>query len=339
MAIELSEHLEALAADVEDQRSRRLIREMLTSVRALARDDADTLDLKIINSTLKELREAFQVFRPYRSVRKAAIFGSTRMPPHDPLYQMAVELGRLMVEAGWMIITGGASGIMRAGHEKAGRAASFGLNIRLPFEQEANPIIAGDPKLITFKYFFTRKLLFIKESHATVLFPGGFGTMDEGLESLTLVQTGKSEPRPILLVDEPGARYWKRFLQFFESQMVHRGMVSPDDRTLFTLVTSTEAARDELLRFYSTYHSSRYVGDRLILRLTRPLSEEAIQALNREFTDILDRGTIEPTPPLQEELEDEDELDWPRLALPFNRRDFGRLRQLIDRINELGKVA
>jgi len=330
-----------LLAPFEDDFDRTLLSEMVSSVYRLGVDHASTLDLKILNSALKELRYAFQVFQPYRHVRKVAVFGSARTARNQPAYAMAERFGSLMAQAHWMVITGAASGIMKAGHEGAGREASFGLNIRLPFEQEANPVIARDEKLVSCKYFFTRKLLFLKESHATVLFPGGFGTLDEGFETLTLVQTGKAEVRPILFVDLPHQRsYWKPLIQFMRQDMVRRGMVSADERSVFEVVHSAEEAAQYLKRFYSTYHSMRTVGNQLVLRTHRPLPTQAIKTLSKEFKDIMASGHIDQRGALAEEMEeqgDEPELaQMSRLVFKFNRRGYGRLIEMIHRINTLG---
>ena len=318
-----------------DPLDRRLLTEMLESVSKLALDQTTTGDLKVLNSAVKELRHAFKVFRPYRHIRKAAIFGSARTPTRDPRYRQAAQTARFLREAGWMVITGAASGIMQAGHEGAGPQASFGVNIRLPFEQEANPVIAKDPKLMHFKYFFARKLIFIKESHATVLFPGGYGTLDEGFESLTLVQTGKSDPRPIVLVDLPGGRYWKTFRRFLEQHLLGGGMISPEDRWLYRIVESPEAARDAVVRFYSRYHSLRYVGEETVIRLSRPVTAAQATQLSREFEDLLASGEFRLSGPLPDEVKDNDHPALPRLVFHFNRTSFGRLRQLVDRINAL----
>ncbi len=330
---EAVQHATELLGHVSDPLDRRLLTEMVESVYQLGVDQTTTGDLKILNSALKELRHAFKIFRPYRHVRKVAIFGSARTPREDPHYRQAVRTARLLRDAGWLVITGAASGIMQAGHEGAGSEASFGVNIRLPFEQEANPIIAKDPKLMHFKYFFSRKLIFLKESHATMLFPGGFGTLDEGFESLTLVQTGKSEPRPIVLVDVPGGSYWKTMLRFFERQLCDSGMISKEDRSLYRVVTSPEAACDAVVAFYSRYHSIRYVGDETVIRLMTPLSIALMKTLSREFRDILASGEFHRSGPLPDEVEDNDLVDLPRVVFRFNRSSFGRLRQLIDRIN------
>ena len=325
-----------LVRAAQDPFDRTLLAEMITSVCRLGGEQATTGDLKILNSALKELRYAFKVFRPYRHVRKVATFGSARLSSEHPAYQMAKEFGRLMTRAGWMMITGAASGIMKAGHEGAGRASSFGLNIRLPFEQEANPFIAGDDKLITCKYFFTRKLLFIKESHATALFPGGFGTLDEGFESLTLVQTGKSDPRPIVFVETPDGKFWKPLVQFLSQQLTREGMVSPHDQRIYQVVRSPREAVEHILRFYSVYHSLRYVGDHLVLRLQQELPSASLELLQREFADLVTGGTLLQRSALPEEADEPELRHLSRLVFQFNRYEYGRLAALIHRINELG---
>lgn len=316
---------------------RTLLTEMVTSAFRFGQDGASTIDLKIVNSAVKELRYAFKVFGPYRHIRKVAIFGSARTPKGNPAYEMAREFGRLMAKAGWMVITGAASGIMKAGHEGAGRDASFGLNIRLPFEQEANPVIAKDQKLVTCKYFFTRKLLFLKESSATVLFPGGFGTLDEGFECLTLVQTGKAGPRPVVFVDFADGHFWKPLLHFFEERLHREGMISPSDRSCYQVARSAREAAEIIQRFYRVYHSMRYVDHDMVIRLQRPLPEKTVDQLSRDFRDILESGRIRqggPLPQEEEEQADEPELQrLSRLIFHFNRKDYGRLTELIHRIN------
>ena len=328
--------IEQLVKPFTDTLDHKLLMEMMISVYRLGADGSTTGDLKILNAALKELRYAFKIFRPYRGIRKVAMFGSARLTHRHPAYAMAKRFGALMVRAGWMVITGAASGIMKAGHEGAGRTDSFGLNIRLPFEQEANPIIALDTKLINCKYFFTRKLLFIKESHATALFPGGFGTLDEGFESLTLVQTGKSDPRPIVFVEAPQGRFWKPMLTFFQQQLARGGMISPADCAIYQVARSAEEAVEQIRRFYAVYHSLRYVGDRLVLRLHHRLPERAVVQLSREFRDLLAGDVIQQGAALPEESEEPELQALPRLILRFNRQAYGRLIQLIHRINEIG---
>ncbi len=311
-----------------------LLAELMTSAYRLGQDGATTGDLKILNTALKELRYAFAIFRPYRHVRKVAVFGSARTTARHPSYPMAQRFGKVMAETGWMVITGAASGIMKAGHEGAGREASFGLNIRLPFEQGANPIIARDRKLITCKYFFTRKLLFVKESHATVLFPGGFGTLDEGFELLTLVQTGKTDPRPIVFVETPAGDFWKPLLEFMDRRLVETGMISASDRAIYQVARSADEAAAMIRQFYVVYHSARYVGSTLVLRLQRALPRPVVEQLNRAFTDLLLPNTaMTLSKPLPEEAEEQDLQHLPRLIVPFNRREYGRLIEMIRHIN------
>lgn len=328
-----------LLSSVEDELDRKLLTETMVSVYRLGEDKSSTGDLKIINAALKELRYAFKLFKPYRAIRKVAMFGSSRLPRQHPAYGLAQEFGRLMVRSNWMVITGAASGIMKAGHEGAGRSASFGLNIRLPFEQGANPVIAKDPKLITCKYFFTRKLLFIKESHATALFPGGFGTLDEGFESLTLVQTGKSDPRPIVFVDTPRGNFWKPMLKFFNDKLAKGGMISFNDRSIYRIAYSAQEAVDYILSFYSVYHSLRYVKDRLVLRITRPLTDANVAELSRAFGDLISWGSIHQGPPLPEESDEPLLAQLPRLVFRYNRKEYGRLSELIHTINRMGNAS
>ncbi len=310
-----------------------LIKEIVGPAVTLIGDGTSRGDLKIINAAVQELRYAFKVFAPYRHVRKVTIFGSARLRPEDEAYKLAVLFARRITQEGFMVITGAGPGIMQAGHEGAGREMSFGVNIRLPFEQVANPVIQDDPKLINFKYFFTRKLIFVKETGAIVLFPGGFGTHDEGFEALTLMQTGKGMPMPLIYMDPPGDPYWDQWRDYVEEQLIRRGMVSPEDRNLFTLTDDPEYAVREIKTFYSVYHSLRYVRDTLVLRLQRRLSEEKVEALNEEFKDIVVSGRIEQRQAFPEEANEPAIRHLPRLAFKFNRHYFGLLRALIDRIN------
>ncbi len=311
-----------------------LIQTIKEAADKLAGDRTSRGDLKILSRTLRELRYAFKVFSPYRHDRKVTMFGSARTLPGQPAYRQATRFGKAMAEAGWLVVTGAASGIMEAGHTGAGRNRSMGLNILLPFEQEANPIIAGDRKLVYMKYFFTRKLMFVKESDAFCLMPGGFGTLDEGLEVLTLLQTGKHDMMPVVLLDEPGGDYWTAFDRFVRQRLVGRGMISEEDLSLYMLTDRVEDAVDEIMRFYRIYHSMRYVKANLVFRLQLPLAEETVAEINRRFADILIKGEFTLGGPLPEERDEPDLADLPRLVFRFNRRNYGRLRQLIDRINQ-----
>jgi len=299
----------------------------------LTTDGATRGDAKLLVSATKELRHCFRVFAKYRGVRKATVFGSARTKPDHPAYLAAVAFSRRMAEAGWMVITGAASGIMEAGHVGAGRDMSFGLNILLPFESGANTVISGDPKLMNMRYFFTRKLAFLKESDAVVLFPGGFGTHDELFETLTLIQTGKSHVFPIVLVDEPGGSYWRGFQGFIESDLLSRGYIGRQDLSLYRITDSVDDAVEEVCRFYRVYHSMRYVRGELVLRLTEPLGDETLATVRADFTGILSGGTFEPCAALPEEANEPALADLPRLRFRFNKHDHGRLRELIDVLN------
>jgi len=312
-----------------------IIQQVFDTLGRMMGRDADRLDWKILNNALLDMERGFSSFFPYRHVRKVAVFGSARTAPERPDYRLAQEFSRRVTQLGFMVMTGAGGGIMQAGNEGAGAERSFGLNIQLPFEQGANPVMEGDPKLIDFKYFFTRKLFFIKESDAIVLFPGGFGTQDEAFESLTLIQTGKSDPMPLVLIDHPGGDYWKNWDRYIHENLLARGLISPQDPTLYTLTDSVEQACEVISQFYRVFHSLRHVGQRLVVRLKCPLVDSAIETLNHEFKDILAQGTIEPTAALPAERGD-DTVDLPRLVLHFNHRDFARLNQFIRRVNELG---
>jgi len=330
---ELLKQIQAMLGGSDDDPQKVFLKEMLLGVLKLHHSQLDTLDIKILNRTLKELRYAFKVFHPYRHRPKVSLFGSARTPSDDPNYQLAYRFARLLARRGYMVITGGADGIMRAGQEGAGRESSFGVNIMLPFEQGPNAIIADDPKLITFKYFFTRKLLFVKESDAIALFPGGFGTHDEGFEVLTLAQTGKNKPQPIVCLQAPGCDYWDHWHQFVTDQLLCRRLINEEDLGLFKIFDSEDAAVEEIETFYRNYHSIRFVDQQLVMRIKHPLSNEQLANLTREFADLLEEGSFEQRGPLPEELDEPVVRDLPRLVFLFNRRSAARLRQLIDRIN------
>ena len=301
----------------------------------LLTDVKDTGDVRVIQTALRELRYSFRLFAPYADKRKVSIFGSARTKPESTEYQQAVDFGKKITQAGFMVITGAGPGIMQAGHEGATPAHSFGVNIRLPWEQSANPIIAEDKKLITFKYFFTRKLIFIRHSDAIVLFPGGFGTLDEGYEAITLMQTGKAQLMPLVLVEKPGGTYWKTWDIHVREELLRNKLISPDDLSLYRITDSTEEAVKIIRRFYRNYQSSRFVRELLVIRLKHAPSETALAAMNEDFADIIVEGKFQVIPPTPEEVEGKDHLDLKRIAFNFNRRDYGRLRQLIDVLNGL----
>jgi uncharacterized protein (TIGR00730 family) len=327
-------HDDAAADDRQTIGVEQLAQQIRETADKLLRDGATRGDIKLLSTALKELRYAFKVFTPYRHLRKVSIFGSARLPESHPAYAATVEFSRRIAEEGWMVITGAARGIMEAGHVGAGREKSIGVNILLPFEQEANPIIRGDLKLMHLKYFFTRKLLFVKESDAVALFPGGFGTQDECFEVLTLVQTGKSQMFPIVMVDEPGGNYWLRWREYINDELLKRELISPADMSLFKVTDSVDEAVAEVLNFYRVYHSMRYVHGDLVLRIQHCLSDKWLQRLRNEFADIVVAGTIEQTEALPEEAKDTHIATLPRLRFRFDRRNLGRLRQMIDAINQ-----
>jgi uncharacterized protein (TIGR00730 family) len=330
----VDEAIEQLLDIAQNIRQRGIVREMILAALKAGQESSQKADLKLMNSTLKEMRFTAKVFEPYREVKKVTVFGSARTQPHETIYEMAHRLGRKLAEAGYMVITGGGPGIMQAVNEGAGTEHSFGVNIRLPFEQKMNPIMDGNPRSITYKYFFNRKVAFLKETDAVVLFPGGFGTLDEAMETLTLVQTGKRDPFPLVLVDEPGGTYWTRWMHFLEKELVTQGYISSSDFYLFERVESVDDAIARIRRFYTRYHSLRYVGERLVLRLTSSIKDKEVDVLRREFQDLLTpQGAIILSGPLQEESDEPELAHLPRIVLDFNRRDFGRLRKLIDSIN------
>jgi uncharacterized protein (TIGR00730 family) len=298
-------------------------------------DVQDTGDVRVIQTAVRELRYAFRVFAPYAHKRKVTIFGSARTSPDKLEYQQAAEFGRKISAAGFMVITGAGPGIMQAGHEGAGPENSFGVNIRLPWEQNANPIIAEDKKLISFKYFFTRKLIFIRHSDAIVLFPGGFGTMDEGYEAITLMQTGKSQLMPLVLVDKPGGTYWKTWDKNIREHLLRDRLISPDDLNLYQITDSADEAVKIVARFYRNFDSTRFIKELFVIRLKNAPSHSALAALNEDFADIIIEGKIQIVKPTPDEIEDKDRLDLARIGFNFNRRDYGRVRQLIDVLNGL----
>lgn len=331
IAEDLVEFIEQIAHHPHGQ----WIQRALSVLTRIAGEEIDRLDWKILTTAIEDMEKGFQMFYPHRHVRKIAIFGSARIAPADSEYRFAVEFAKAITQYGFMVITGGGGGIMQAGNEGAGREHSFGLNIQLPFESESNPFIAGDPKVVSFKYFFTRKLFFLRESDAVALFAGGFGTQDEAFETLTLCQTGKYGPAPLVLIDEPGGTYWKSWQDYVCNTLLARELISPEDLNLFTVTDSLAEACSIIRNFYCLYHSSRFVGDRYVLRLTAELLDEQVEQLNDEYSDILDKGIIEKSQAFPEERADETQ-DLPRLVFYFNQKHLGRLYQMINQINQFG---
>ena len=312
----------------------RYVNELIAIAQQLLSDGASVGDLKIATGALREMREAFKVFAAYRGVRKVSTFGSARTQEGDPVFKLAEEFARRIADCGYMVITGAGPGIMEACQRGAGRDRSFGVNIRLPFEQQANTIISGDPKLMSFRYFFARKLFFLKEADAVVLFPGGFGTHDEGFETLTLLQTGKTQPMPLVLLDRPLGTYWRTWQRYVEDHLLRRRMIEKEDLALYTVTDNVDAAVNEITGFHRVYHSSRYVRDRFVIRITRLLPTDFIDGLAAEFGDIIADGVITQRDALRAERDEADIVHLPRLVMRFERSHFGRLRMLIDRLNQ-----
>jgi uncharacterized protein (TIGR00730 family) len=312
---------------------RRVATELVAAALGLLTDDPDPLDLKIAAAAMTEMREAFSVFAPYRDVQKVTVFGSARTATHDPVYEQATLIASTLAARGWMVVTGAGPGIMQAAMEGAGRDHSIGVAIRLPFEQAANPVIAGDEKYVSMRYFFTRKLMLVKESRAFVCLPGGFGTLDETFELLTLTQTGKGLPVPIVLLDPPDDPFWERIDDLIQDQLVERGLVSPADRGLYLVTNSCDEAAAEIDRFYANYHSIRYVGDHLVLRLRQSPTDAQLAQLNEQFTQLVARGRIERTGPFDIERRHDDHVELPRIRMIFRKHRSGDLRALIDAVN------
>src|SRR5215471_284929 len=336
---EFDSRIQKLVADWGVRDSQDLIAEMIVTALRMGSDAVPVADLKLINRSLKELRQASKAFAPYQGSRKIAIFGSARTNSNTEEFRAAERFACLMRESGFMIITGGGDGIMGAAQRGAGRENSFGLNIRLPFEQKANEIIEGDPKLVNFNYFFTRKVNFIKETHAIALFPGGFGTMDEGFECLTLMQTGKARIIPVILVDKKGGTYWKSWTEFLRTHLLGQGLISADDFSLFRITEELEEAVSEVLKFYRNFHSYRWVGPQLVIRLQEQLTADAVARLNESFSDLFEMAPIRASGALKQEKNEAELFRLPRLVATPHRRNFGRLRALIDAVNEAETVA
>ena len=332
---EIDERLNQLLDALDVRENRDQLKEILTSVALLADDETDRLNLKITNSALREMRLAFKVFEPYKDVPKVTMFGSARTLPDDPLYGQARNLAMALADEGWMVVTGAGPGIMAAGVEGAGVDQSIGINIRLPFEQDPSPLLAADPKLVDMKYFFTRKLMLMKESAGFAVLPGGFGTQDEAFELLTLLQTGKAAPAPVVLLDVPDGTYWETWDRFVRDELASRGLIDHDDHNFYLITDNVETASTEIRGFYRNFHSVRYVGSTLVIRLKQPPAPAELERLNAEFDDICVEGGIEVTDPLPAEVSTDDRLDLARVKLRFDKHHHARLRQLINALNAL----
>jgi uncharacterized protein (TIGR00730 family) len=333
---ELNERLRGLVADSSDNENQDLIEELIVTALKLYRDGASRADLKLINTAVKEMRYSNLVFSRHAEP-KVTIYGSARIREGDPNYELTEKFAAAMAGHGWGVITGAGPGIMEAGSKGAGIDSSYGVNIRLPFEASANDYIA-DGRTVNFKYFFTRKLGFVKESHAFVIMPGGFGTLDEAFELITLFQTGKSDLHPIVLLEAEGTDYWGPLIGFITGKLLAMGLISDSDLNLFLETTNLDEACQEILKFYSNYHSQRFTAGKLILRLRQAPNDTELVALNEKFADIVVEGEIERTGPNQAEIDDDDALNMERITFHFDRRQFGRLRQLIDRLNDLASL-
>lgn len=331
----IDEQIEALIELADAGRSGRLVREMILTALKAGQEISYPADLKLMRTTMKEMRFTSKIFDPFRSRRKVTIFGSARTEENEPIYRKCVEFARMLVERNYMVITGGGAGIMQAGNEGAGAENSFAINIQLPFEQHTNPVMANSPNVVTYKYFFNRKIAFLKEAAAVALFPGGFGTLDEAMETLTLVQTGKNPPIPLVLIDDDQGGYWENLFSFMRDTLLKRGLIAGEDFGLFTLTRDPAEAVQVIEDFYRVYHSSRYVDQDLIIRLNKALSDEQIDTLQNEFSEILtpDQQITSSPVALSKEHDQPDLLDLPRLIVPFNHRNFGLLIAFIRRIN------
>lgn len=334
----LDDRIEDLMKLAGDIRHPDMVREMIIAALKAGVENtgkSDRADLKLMNTTLKEMRFTSKIFSPYRNRRKVTVFGSARTGPDEHVYHMAKTFGKKLAEAGYMVITGAGGGIMMAANEGAGAENSFGVNIRLPFEQKANPVLIGNPRLIIYKYFFSRKVAFLKEADAIALFPGGFGTLDEAMETLTLLQTGKHNIIPLVLIDEPGGTYWERWIAFFRKELLTEHYISESDFLLFERVDTADEAVEKITRFYRRYHSIRYVDGKAVIRLTTPLSKEYAEELRKNFSSLLiPGGEMYLSGHLPEEADEPDIAGLQRLVLDFNRCDYGQLRQLIDAVNK-----
>ena len=336
---EVTEDLRRILADAGISDNADLVARILATGIGLGMDGADRLDLKIASSALTEMRAAFRLFAPYDDAPKATIFGSARTRPDDALYRQASEVAAALAARGWLVVTGAGPGIMQAAAEGAGPHNSLGVSIRLPFEEKPNVVVGESARNVAMKYFFTRKLMLVKESRGFVCVPGGFGTLDEMFELLTLQQTGKADPVPIVLLDAPGGGFWEGLRRFIDDHLLSSGVISDGDFDRVLITDSVTEAVDELTGFYRNYDSLRWVGKRLVLRLRAEPTDEEVAALNEEFAPMLTEGGIERRGPLTIEREDADRVDLPRLVLRLDQFRVGELYRLIRAVNALGSAA
>jgi len=329
----IDKEIEALSKKYSLPENRECFRQLFTTVVKLYLDKANERDLYMANVTLKELRHIFRSFSPYRDVRKVVIFGSHRSSPKSKEYRMTVDFARKIVKQGYMVITGGGGGVMEAGNRGA-RDKGFAVKIKLPLEMEPNPYVSKGEKLINVHYFFNRKLAFIKESDATVLFPGGFGTHDEAFEVMTPLQTGKCLPRPLVFVEARGKSYWKNWLRFLKNDLLKGGYLTKEDLGLFRMVSSVEDAVDEITNFYRVYHSIRFSKELTVIRLNQQIPVERLRKLGKKYKDIIS-GEIKPSGPIPAEVRNKELLDKPRICMHFDRKSYGRLLELIRDLNHL----
>ena len=320
--------------DAQQQNNFDLFYRSLAAINKLQQIHTKRADWKLITSFLEDMAKAIQVFQPYEKVRKVSVFGSARLPHDSPEYTAAQDFAQRMTAAGFMVITGAGGGIMAAANQGATAANSFGLNISLPFEQSSNEFISDTDRLINFRYFFTRKLCFVKESDAIALFPGGFGTQDEFFECLTLCQTGRTTPRPLILIDSPEGNYWRQWDAYMQSQLRDNGLIGVDDHNLYTITSDINLACQRIISFYQVYHSSRWVEDTLVLRLNQAITDEHLVRLNDQFRDILTKGEITRSSALPKEMNEPDIYHLPRLVMHFDRHSFGRFQEFIFALND-----
>ena len=332
---ELQQSISDLVGEFGSIHNADYVMQLISTSLELGTDKTSTLDLKIASSALKEMREAFAMFQPFTQQRKVTIFGSARTKKDDPLYSHTLKVAKSLADEGWMVVTGAGPGIMEAGMEGAGRERSIGVSIRLPFESSANSIIAGDEKYVSMRYFFTRKLMLVKESQAFLCLPGGFGTLDETFELLTLTQTGKGVPVPIVLLDLPGDRFWHSIDDLIRNQLLVRGLVSSEDLALYRVCDSISDATSEIQGFYRNYHSIRFIGKHLIMRLNHEPTPQILKALHEKFGHLCRSGGFEVVQPHSVERSENDHVDKHRLRFDPNRSDAGGLRELINFLNQV----